>query len=81
MCMGQRPAAGSLPIPVADQAVLAQQAPQRRLAGALANPCSATRTALSSRETALNHRFGKVIRLAGIGHWHAHEGRHTAVPS
>ncbi len=28
---------------------------------------------------ALNHRFSKVTRLAGIGHWHAHEGRHTAV--
>ena len=28
---------------------------------------------------ALNWRFGKVARRAGIGHWHAHEGRHTAV--
>jgi integrase len=28
---------------------------------------------------ALNWRFGKVTRLAGLGHWHAHEGRHTAV--
>jgi Phage integrase family len=28
---------------------------------------------------ALNWRFGKVSRRAGIGHWHAHEGRHTAV--
>ena len=28
---------------------------------------------------ALNWRFGKVTRRAGIGHWHAHEGRHTAV--
>ncbi len=28
---------------------------------------------------ALNWQFGKVTRLAGIGHWHAHEGRHTAV--
>jgi integrase len=28
---------------------------------------------------ALNWRFGKVTRQAGIGHWHAHEGRHTAV--
>ena len=28
---------------------------------------------------ALNWRFGAVTRRAGIGHWHAHEGRHTAV--
>ena len=28
---------------------------------------------------ALNWRFGKVTQLAGIGHWHAHEARHTAV--
>lgn len=29
---------------------------------------------------ALNWRFGKMTRRAGIGRWHAHEGRHTAVP-
>ena len=23
--------------------------------------------------------FSKMTRKAGIGHWHAHEGRHTAV--
>jgi integrase len=28
---------------------------------------------------AFNWRFGRVTRRAGIGHWHAHEGRHTAV--
>jgi integrase len=28
---------------------------------------------------ALNWRFSKMTRKAGIGHWHAHEGRHTAV--
>ena len=28
---------------------------------------------------ALNWRFGKMTMRAGIGHWHAHEGRHTAV--
>jgi integrase len=28
---------------------------------------------------ALNWRFGKMTRRAGIGHWDAHEGRHTAV--
>ena len=27
----------------------------------------------------LNHRFSKMTKRAGIGHWHAHEGRHTAV--
>jgi integrase len=28
---------------------------------------------------ALNWRFGQMTKKAGIGHWHAHEGRHTAV--
>jgi integrase len=28
---------------------------------------------------ALNWRFSMMTRKAGIGHWHAHEGRHTAV--
>lgn len=28
---------------------------------------------------ALNWRFGTMTRRAGIGDWHAHEGRHTAV--
>jgi integrase len=28
---------------------------------------------------ALNWRFSRTTRLAGLGHWHAHEGRHTAV--
>jgi hypothetical protein len=28
---------------------------------------------------ALNWRFGKMTRKAGIGHWHAHAGRHTTV--
>jgi len=28
---------------------------------------------------ALDWRFSKMTRKAGIGHWHAHEGRHTAV--
>jgi hypothetical protein len=28
---------------------------------------------------ALNWRFSKMTRRAGIGHWYAHEGRHTAV--
>jgi hypothetical protein len=30
---------------------------------------------------ALNWRFSKMTRRAGIGHWHAHEGRHTACRS
>ena len=28
---------------------------------------------------ALNWRFSRMTERAGIGHWHAHEGRHTAV--
>ena len=28
---------------------------------------------------ALNWRFGRMAWRAGIGHWHAHEGRHTTV--
>jgi hypothetical protein len=28
---------------------------------------------------ALNWRFSRMTRKAGLGHWHAHEGRHTAV--
>jgi integrase len=28
---------------------------------------------------ALNWRFSKMTRKAGFGHWHAREGRHTAV--
>ena len=28
---------------------------------------------------ALNWRFSTITRRAGIGHWHPHEGRHTAV--
>jgi integrase len=28
---------------------------------------------------ALNWRFGQMTRRAGLGHWHAHEARHTAV--
>jgi len=27
----------------------------------------------------LNWRFSQMTQRAGIGHWHAHEGRHTAV--
>ncbi|HEY6786994.1 MAG TPA: site-specific integrase, partial [Trebonia sp.] len=29
--------------------------------------------------SALNWRFSRMTRRAGIGYWHAHEGRHTAV--
>jgi integrase len=28
---------------------------------------------------ALNWRFSRMARKAGLGHWHAPEGRHTAV--
>lgn len=31
-----------------------------------------------STKDPLNWRFSKMTRRAGIGHWHAHEGRHTA---
>jgi len=41
--------------------------------------CSAARTGALYTRDALNWQFGRVTRHAGIGHWHAHEGRHTAV--
>jgi integrase len=31
------------------------------------------------RRWALNWRFSRLTREAGLGHWHAHEARHTAV--
>ena len=39
--------------------------------------CHENGSMYSSR--ALNWRFSRMTRKAGIGHWHAHEGRHTAV--
>ena len=39
--------------------------------------CHANGAAYTS--DALNWRFSKMTRKAGIGHWHAHEARHTAV--
>ena len=39
--------------------------------------CRADGTAYS--KDALNWQFSKVTRRAGLGHWHPHEGRHTAV--
>jgi integrase len=39
--------------------------------------CHANGDAYTSDQ--LNWRFSKMTRKAGIGHWHAHEGRHTAV--
>jgi integrase len=39
--------------------------------------CHENGTAYTS--DALNWRFSKMTRKAGIGHWHAHEGRHAAV--
>jgi hypothetical protein len=59
-----------------------RQARERRSAGATwhdndlvfchesGNPCTSDQ---------LNWRFSKMTRKAGIGRWHAHEGRHTAV--
>lgn len=61
----------------------ARQANQRRAAGDAwrdnnlvfchhnGDPCTSDQ---------LNWRFGKMTRRAGIGRWHAREGRHTAVP-
>ncbi len=59
-----------------------RQAAERLAAGAAwhANNlvcCHEDGRTYSSR--ALNWRFSKMTRRAGIGHWHAHEGRHTAV--
>ncbi len=31
------------------------------------------------RSDGLNWQFGPMTKRAGIGHWQAHEGRHTAV--
>ena len=39
--------------------------------------CHEDGSMFSSR--ALNWRFSRMTKKAGIGHWHAHEGRHTAV--
>jgi integrase len=39
--------------------------------------CHEDGTMYSSR--GLNYRFSAMTKKAGIGHWHAHEGRHTAV--
>jgi integrase len=67
---------------VALQAHKARQDAERREAGAAwhANNlvfCHENGTMYTS--DALNWRFSKMTRKAGIGHWHAHEGRHTAV--
>jgi hypothetical protein len=47
--------------------------------GVTRTSCSATRTAALYTSGQLNWRFSKMTRRVGIGHWHAHEGRHTAV--
>ena len=57
----------------------AERLRRRRPPGTTPTSCSATRTATRTRTDALNWRFSKMTRRAGIGHWHAHEGRHTAV--
>ena len=44
-----------------------------------AQPRVLPRGRTSYTRDALNWRFGKLTRHAGLGHWHAHEGRHTAV--
>lgn len=60
----------------------ARQAKEREHAGAAWHDtnlvfCHANGDAYTAE--ALNYRFSKMTRRAGIGHWHAHEGRHTAV--
>ena len=52
---------------------------KRAQPGRTTTSSSATRTATPYTSDALNWRFSKMTRKAGIGHWHAHEGRHTAV--
>jgi integrase len=59
-----------------------RQARERREAGEAWQPnnlvfCHANGAAYTSE--GLNWRFSKMTRKAGIGHWHAHEARHTAV--
>jgi hypothetical protein len=50
-----------------DQRIHARRLTPRRFAGHQADP-------IFERD-----RFSKMTQRAGIGHWHAHEGRHTAV--
>jgi len=59
-----------------------RQARERREANEAWQPnnlvfCHANGAAYTSE--GLNWRFSKMTRKAGIGHWHAHEARHTAV--
>jgi len=58
------------------------QARERREAGEAWQPnnlvfCHTNGAAYTSE--GLNWRFSRMTRKAGIGHWHAHEARHTAV--
>lgn len=60
----------------------ARQAKERRAAGEAWHDnnlvfCHENGTMYTSDQ--LNWRFSKMTRRAGIGRWHAHEGRHTAV--
>jgi integrase len=67
---------------VALKAHRTRQNRERREAGEAWQPnnlvfCHANGAAYTS--DALNWRFSRMTRKAGIGHWHAHEARHTAV--
>ena len=67
---------------VALKAHKTRQDRERREAGEAWQPnnlvfCHANGDAYTS--DALNWRFSKMTKKAGIGHWHAHEARHTAV--
>ena len=62
----------------------ARQANERRAAGDAWHDndlvfCHENGDAYTSDQ--LNWRFSKMTRKAGIGRWHAHEDRHTAVRS
>jgi len=64
------------------QAHKTRQARERLAAGAMWQDnnlvfCNEDGRRYTSR--ALNWRFSRMTKRAGIGHWHAHEGRHTAV--
>jgi integrase len=61
------------------QAHKKHQAAERLAAGAAWQDHNLVFCHEDGRRDALNWRFSKVTRQAGLGHWHPHEGRHTAV--
>src|SRR5204862_180274 len=78
----ERPLALPKPAIAALQAHRKRQAAERLAAGATwqdSNLVFCHEDGRMYTSDALNWRFGRMTRRAGIGHWHAHEGRHTAV--